>query len=161
MWQMKENKIPYSSIHDIETIIWNVVKNNLRPDTCPSVEAQKSPQLSCYQPNKIFDKRKPFNENVPRIVVEKSSHKKLRVTKNKRKVLQRRKLFDSNVDDDEDDGQEMYDLFIDRRELESEIVSLVEDNFVKLFQKCWSQDDTQRSSASTVRDTLQYLIDLL
>lgn len=33
MWQMKANKIPYESIEASETIIWNVVKKDVRPDT--------------------------------------------------------------------------------------------------------------------------------
>lgn len=32
MWQLKENRIPYGSLEN-ETIIWNVVKNNMRPDS--------------------------------------------------------------------------------------------------------------------------------
>lgn len=32
MWQMKENRIPYGSLEN-ETIIWNVVRNNMRPDS--------------------------------------------------------------------------------------------------------------------------------
>ena len=33
MWQMKELKIPYESILSNETIIWMVVKKNIRPDS--------------------------------------------------------------------------------------------------------------------------------
>lgn len=33
MWQLKENEIPYSLIKANETIIWNVVRRNLRPDS--------------------------------------------------------------------------------------------------------------------------------
>lgn len=36
MWQLKENELPYSSIYSNEIIIWNVVKNNLRPDSINS-----------------------------------------------------------------------------------------------------------------------------
>ena len=32
MWQLKENRIPYGSLEN-ETIIWNVVRNNMRPDS--------------------------------------------------------------------------------------------------------------------------------
>lgn len=33
MWQMKENQIPYGSVYPNETVIWNVVKNDMRPDS--------------------------------------------------------------------------------------------------------------------------------
>lgn len=33
MWQLKENEIPYESIRSNDIIIWQVVKNNLRPDS--------------------------------------------------------------------------------------------------------------------------------
>lgn len=33
MWQLKEHAIPYESIKSNEVIIWQVVKNNLRPDS--------------------------------------------------------------------------------------------------------------------------------
>lgn len=33
MWQMKENKIPYTAIQANETILWNVVKHDMRPDS--------------------------------------------------------------------------------------------------------------------------------
>jgi hypothetical protein len=33
MWQLRENEIPYSTIKSNDIIIWQVVKNNLRPDS--------------------------------------------------------------------------------------------------------------------------------
>lgn len=168
MWQMKENKIPYAFLHDIETVIWNVVRNNLRPDSCPSVEVQKSPlrhQSPYYRRNNTLDKQakpKSFNGNVetiPKILVEKSSHQKCVGSRNRRNGLQARKLFESGADEEEEIF--MCNLFADRGERSLEKVSLVEEKFIKLYQKCWCQDDKQRYSASTVHETLQHFIDLL
>lgn len=174
MWQLKEYKIPYGAIHEIEAIIWNVVKNNLRPDSCASVE---NPKVSIrfespYQRNKMNDtplKRKSYkgsSENIPKIFVDKSgnlsSQKKFRPANEKRKSLEGRKLFESNIDGcDEDEDREMNNLFIDHCERLQERVSMVEDKFVKLYQQCWHQDEAQRYSASEVTETLHSFIKLL
>jgi hypothetical protein len=45
MWQMKENQIPYASIYANETIIWNVVKNDLRPDSLKAKLLSDEPKM--------------------------------------------------------------------------------------------------------------------
>lgn len=121
MWQLKENKIPYESIHDNETIIWNVVKNDMRPDTltlsknsktnasnknlsrkfCKSESFLRVTQLMDFQ---LTPKSSNRNiEKVPEILVNKriaeksstGSSKRTRLGMNKNQLVVRKKLFGS------------------------------------------------------------------
>lgn len=116
---MKENKLPYESIHANETVIWNVVKNDMRPDTLSTISSKrgrfKLPQKSCKSESSLLHAVKlwdfqltPKSSNrsirkVPEIIVskqtvEKSSTGSLRKTRvgfAKNQLVVRKKLFSS------------------------------------------------------------------
>lgn len=122
MWQMKENKLPYESISANETIIWNVVKNDMRPDTLWTIcnhlksEPRKTFSEKCcksessfLQLTKFMDfplTPKTYNRSIKKVpeilaskrTVEKSSTGSLRKTRlsiNQNQIIVRKKLFGS------------------------------------------------------------------
>lgn len=149
---MKERKTPYSFIHDVEAVIWQVVTKDLRPDSRMSKE---EPSLGCKL-------ELPLSiATVPKIFFEKPvrtspwSHSKLQASKRKN-VLQRKKLFSTSCA--EDDDQTMNSLFIDHHKRLHENVLLVEDKYQTLYRKCWSRDPSHRCNASEVFEALKVLI---
>lgn len=143
MWQMKENKIPYGTTLANETIIYNVVKEHMRPDSLKfrslvdepvslTKEATKS-ETSLMKVKKFVDmsltptsynRRQKNSENIlrkPPIGIGKSlngSQQKNSIS-TKKQIRIGRKLFDSKLplkiqEDYEDDSDEdMRELFID------------------------------------------------
>lgn len=96
MWQLKENKIPYGFLTN-ETIIWNVVRNHMRPDSLKVTLLNDDSKISKRSPHEIcqFSKSessflhikkffslpltpKSFNRNVERRIPEILINKPLR-----------------------------------------------------------------------------------
>lgn len=122
MWQLKENELPYGSIYSNEIIIWNVVKNNLRPD-CINAKLKTSShlnvpdKLTCKSEIKFLQVKKYINspltpksyirssEKVPQIINKNlklqemthyGSNQKYRVVKKPRRNFEScKKLFQS------------------------------------------------------------------
>lgn len=134
MWQLKENELPYGSIDSNEIIIWNVVKNNLRPD-CINSKANSflnvpDKLLTCKSEIKFLQVKKyinspltpkSYNRNsgkVPQIINKNlklqemthyGSNQKYRIMKNpKRNFESCKKLFQSPKE--EQQGKRSSDL---------------------------------------------------
>lgn len=188
MWQMKENKIPYSSIQANETIIWNVVKNNMRPDSSelnlPSYQtpiAKKSRRafetIQCKSDSSFLQVKKSGNLTVTPKSNQIVNKRKLFVSKESlggvswnKKFFIRQKLFESSLSPDcdgEDENEEpssenmFRDLFVDRKLRSPEQIQLVERQYVSMYKSCWSSDRERRFDALKAFDTLQTFINLL
>ncbi|KAG5680870.1 hypothetical protein PVAND_010351 [Polypedilum vanderplanki] len=72
MWQMKENEIPYHSIKSNDIIAWQVVKNNLRPDSTLLLLTELNESIRLYQPMQNFNQFCKSNEFL-QIPINKSS----------------------------------------------------------------------------------------
>ncbi|CRL06352.1 CLUMA_CG018967, isoform A [Clunio marinus] len=125
MWQMKANKIPYDCIVENETIIWNVVKNDMRPDSITvnfvnkafndvTKQQHSKTELSFHQLKKVINSPltpkffKRNIENVPDVLINKPLKllqnlsdatfvPKNQSLKIQKRVSSRKKLFDSHL----------------------------------------------------------------
>jgi serine/threonine protein kinase len=145
MWQLKEGKIPYASIHANETIIWNVVKKDMRPDSLklkfvddeppmPRKYLKLSETSQCKSDSSFLRVAahlpltpKLSNQKLPEILInklqrtgERNYRQKLKV---KRQPAIRKKLFsasfspnfDGEAEVEEVSDESMRDLFIDHQ----------------------------------------------
>lgn len=121
MWQIKENQLPYELIQSNETILWNVVKRDMRPDSFEIIgmlreknHSSKRRRINSKSQSSFSQLKKfissPFNRNIqkiPEILVNKSlktvekplcgSHQKSFNSKSHNPVLTRKKLFDTSL----------------------------------------------------------------
>lgn len=103
MWQLKELELPYGSIYSNEIIIWNVVKNNLRPDSInPNTKIKSKAQMlqvnenkSCKSEIKFLQVEKYVSSPLTPKSYNRSSEVIPRII-NKNLKLQERSLYGSN-----------------------------------------------------------------
>jgi serine/threonine protein kinase len=191
MWQMKEVELPYGSIYSNEIIIWNVVKNNLRPDSIdsssPKIKStlQVNEKKSCKTEIKFLQVEKfisspltpkSYNrgsELIPKIInktlklQEKTlygSNQKNRIRKSRTSLESCRKLF-TNLQSVpsviETSEQNFIDCFIDTHIYAPDKILLLESEYIKIYKHCWSQDPSTRYSADEICKSLNNMITLL
>lgn len=189
MWQLKENKIPYEKIHANEIVIWNVVKNDIRPDSRKIARWSDEANISNRSSNLLEETSqgcksecsylraakfitltpKSINRNslkIPEILINRyGSHQSNRIYNSNKRLL-RKKLFESKLSpkikgDDKGSRDDIQNLFIDRLTRSAESVWKVEMEYVNLYRKCWSRDKSCRYVAKEVYNILQKLIESL
>lgn len=188
MWQLKEVELPYGSIYSNEIIIWNVVKNNLRPDSIDSSSPKIKTTLqvtdkSCKSEIKFLQVEKYMgspltpksylrgSEMIPKIInktlklQEKSiygSNQKNRIRKTRTNFESCRKLF-ANVQPAaiENSEPDFVDCFIDSNIYPPEKILLLESEYVRIYKNCWSQNPSSRYSADEIFNSLKTMILLL
>lgn len=202
MWQLKENKIPYGSIRANETILWNVVKRDMRPDSVGIINnlrdepnVVKRSHINCKSESSFLQLKKfisspltprSYNrsiQKIPKIFLNKSvkmvekplhgTHQKSCISKNRKQLLIRRKLFDaklsSSLEIDGFDGSEqdsdidMRNLFVDTQlYLRSpEQILFAENDYDRTYRDCWNRDKKHRYKAIEVQDILKKLLNSL
>lgn len=181
MWQLKENEIPYSTIKSNDVVIFQVVRNDLRPDStllllndleklsvkekikrnqfCKSdlFETKLSPKLNTPT-NKLHRK-------LPRTEIASKKRDKILEIHRETKLRSRKNLFRENLkatDADTEEGGEtpkcFKNLFADSSPCDKhEKLFDMENNYIKLYKACWQQDPLVRPSTDEVCKLIQQL----
>lgn len=188
MWQLKENEIPFESIKSNDVIIWQVVKNNLRPDStilllselnekistreklsrnhqyCKSIDTLKvSPKLNT--PTKACS----TNLKTSRTEVMKKRNVNQESRYRRDKLKSRKNLFVESLKVVQDEIEVstpkcFQNLFVDE-DLHLRVhekLFHIENSYIKLYKACWHEDFEFRPSTEKVlNDIQQYLSNCL
>lgn len=186
MWQIKENLIPYGTALANETIIYNVVKEDMRPDSLKAtlladlpvkdkttftkseshlltakmhIDLSLTPNSRDRKIDKLKEIRRPKN-TIGKLV--NGNHQK------KQSKSYQKKLFSSNIaaksrlqsDESEDDVQDLFpDSEFFMRSFGSEV--LLENRYVEMYRNCWSRDKSCRYEAIKTVSVIEDLLSML
>jgi hypothetical protein len=181
MWQLKENEIPYSSIKSNDVVIFQVVRNNLRPDStllllsdlekssfkekinrsqCKSdlFETKLSPKLNTPT-NRSGNRKLPRTEKIASKKRDKiyEIHRETKNRSRKKLFVEKLKVIDT------DEGAEtpscFQNLFADSSPCDKhEKLFDMENNYINLYKACWHQDPLMRPSAGEICKLIQQFI---
>lgn len=182
MWQLKENEIPYSAIRCNDVVIFQVVKNNLRPDSTILLLNELNEKLSSkeklqrnnqYCKSDVFDtlKLSPQLNNTPKAAALTNSvnRKKTRAEsglKHRDKLHKSRKnLFMENLKsitvDNESDPLTpkcFLNVFSNTHSYSHENLFEIENNYINLYKACWQEDPSMRPSTEEVYKLIQQFL---
>lgn len=179
MWQLKENEIPYQTIKSNEIIIWQVVKNNLRPDSTllllnksneKPIEIRKDDSIKLFRmsldiksltPKKLLIKsiekssKSDFKQNRTKCVIKGSEN------------IIRKSLFKSKLLDSLNNENEVDDDFInflkDQQFYQRKPESLfkIENEYIRLYKACWDDKHLFRPDVEKICDLIEKFINYL
>lgn len=191
MWQLKENEIPYSAIKSNDVVIFQVVRNNLRPDSTLLLlnDIEKSSFKEKIMRNQfcksdLFETKLSPKLNTPtKAPLSKSASRKLPKTelstKKRDKILEihrdtkkrsRKNLFLENfmsidINDDEygaETPKYFKNFFADSSPCDKHFKLFdIENNYINLYKACWNQDPFLRPSTEEVFKLIQQFISLI
>jgi calcium-dependent protein kinase len=176
MWQLKENEIPFDAIKCQEQIIWQVVKNQLRPDSTVLLlsemnenfcsQKEKSHRSYQYCNSDLFDTLKispqnslkqsrSANKKFPRTEVMKKRDSKpfdRSNLKHSRKVLFVENLQPLPETTEISTPKCFQNLFSDKnlQLRHSEKLFHIENNYIQLYKRCWHTDPMMRPNLAEI-----------
>lgn len=191
MWQLKENEIPYQTIQSNEIILWQVVKNNLRPDSAllllhhvddNSVLGKANSKLFCQSDlttnsNNILKDTSLKRTSTPLSIIKKPSapFKLLSSSQNSKNAKLERidcKSLDLlvDIDNEENDADVSINKFLnlllndqlsDHFSLLHEKIFELENEYIKLYKACWHKKQSVRPRIESIYILLKNYIDCI
>lgn len=183
MWQLKENEIPYQAIKSNEIIIWQVVKNNLRPDSTLLLlnELNEKPmEIRRDDSNKMFRMSLEVKSLTPKKWLIKSSEKSSRsdfkqnrskCAINGSKNVIRKRLFKSkfldSLNSENEDGDESIKVFINFLTDQQfnlrkpENLFKIENEYMIMYKNCWDEQPLFRPDVEKICNLIEKFINYL
>lgn len=183
MWQLKENEIPFASIKCNDVIIWQVVKNNLRPDSTVLLLSELKERISSsekllrnhqYCKSDLFDtlqvspklntpaksfsaNRKPSRTEVMKKRDIKQDGSRYRNDKSRKNLfVDKLKVVQDEVEPSS--PKCFQNLFADGGDLQllaHEKLFHIENRYIKLYKSSWHEDPMMRPSIEEIISLLQ------
>lgn len=183
MWQLKQNEIPYQTIKSNEIIIWQVVKNNLRPDSTLLLLNdlnEKPMEIRRDDSNKMLRMSLEVKSLTPKKLLikssEKSSRSDFKLTRSRcavngskniiRKSLFKSTLLDSlNNENEVDDGStKMFINYLTDQQFylrQPESLFKIENEYVRLYKACWDEKHLFRPDVEKICNLIEKFINYL
>ncbi|XP_070498626.1 serine/threonine-protein kinase mos [Chironomus tepperi] len=183
MWQLKENEIPYQKIKSNDIIIWQVVKNNLRPDSSLLLlnELNEKPiDIRRDDSNKQFRMSLEVKSLTPKKLLiksnEKSSRSDFKQNRSKcvikgtgnviRKSLFRSKFLDSLNNENEvgDESTKVFINFLTDQQFylrKPESLFKIENEYIRLYKACWDEKHLFRPDVEKICNLIEKFINYL
>ncbi|CAH1723852.1 unnamed protein product [Chironomus riparius] len=183
MWQLKENEIPYQTIKSNEIIIWQVIKNNLRPDSkllLFNEFLEKPINIRKGNSSKLFRMPLEVRSLTPKKLLiksnEKSSKSDFKLNRSKcvmkgsenviRKSLFKSKLLDSlnNENEVEDESTKVFINFLKDQQFylrKPERLFKVENEYIRLYKASWDENHLFRPDVEKICNLIEKFINYL
>lgn len=184
MWQLKENEIPFASIKCNDAIIWQVVKNNLRPDSTILLLSELTEKISSkdkllrnhqYCKSDLFDTLKvsPKLNHTPATSYSANRKSNSRTEAMKKRDIKqegsrfrndknrtRKNLFMEKLKVVQDEVEIstptcFQNLFVDGDLQANEKLFHTENRYIKLYKASWNEDPKMRPSTGEILNLLQ------
>lgn len=179
MWQLKENEIPYQTIKSNEIIIWQVVKNNLRPDSTLLIHKklnEKPIEIRRDDSKKLFRMSLDIKSLTPKKLliksIEKSSKSDFKQSRTKCDIIGseniiRKNLFESilldSLNNENEDDEEFYNFLTDQQFYQRKPESLfkIENEYKRLYKACWDEKHLFRPDVEKIYNLIEKFINYL